>query len=68
MTRGEDMGPRRSPGFKGDIAGITAACQGLLRHWLAGYWGSWRFSNCQLNRFGQDRPISFESVVLQVGS
>lgn len=66
MTWGEDVGPCCSPGFKGDVAGITAACQGLLWRRLAGHWGSWRFGNCQLNRFGQDGTIGFESVVLQV--
>lgn len=68
MPWGEDVGPRRSPGFKGDIAGITAARQGLLWHRLAGHWGRWRFSNGQLNRFGKDGTIGFESVVLQVAS
>lgn len=68
VTWGEDVGPRCGPRFKGDVAGVATARQSLLWHWLAGHWGSWRFSDCQLNRFGQDGAIGFESVVLQVAS
>lgn len=68
VARGEDVRPRRGPGFKGDVAGVAAAGQGLLWHWLASHWGSWRFGDRQLNGFGQDGTIGFESVVLQVAS
>lgn len=68
VTRGEDVGPRRGPGFEGDVAGVAAARQGLLWRRLAGHRGSWRIGNGQLHRFGQDGTIRFESVVLQVAS
>lgn len=68
MTWGEDVCPRRCPGFKGDAAGVTSACEGLLRPWLTRHWGSWRFSNGQLNWFRKNGTIGFESVVLQVAS
>lgn len=62
------MGPGCSPGLKGDVASIAMTRQGLLCHRLAGYRGSWRFGNRQLNRFWQNWTIGFESVVLQVAS
>ena len=68
MPWGEDVGPCCRSGFKADVAGIAAACQGFLWHRLAGHWGSCGFSYCEMNRFGKDGTISFESVVLQVGS
>lgn len=68
MMRGEDVGPRSRPGFKGDVTGITMACQRLLWHGLTSRWRNRRFCDRQLNGLGKDGTIGFESAVLQVGS
>lgn len=60
------MGPGCSPGLEGDVAGVAVTRQGLLCRRLAGYWGSRRFSDRQLDRFWQNGTIGLESVVLQV--
>lgn len=64
---GEDMSPCCRSGLKRYVAGVTAARQSLLCQGLASHRGSWRFSDCQLNRFGQNRTIGFESTVLEIG-
>lgn len=68
VARREHVGPGCSPGLEGDVASVAVTRQGLLGRRLAGYRGSRRFANCQLDRFWQNGTIGLEGVVLQVAS